>query len=589
MIQTDAAPHSPEGTASSGNPFLFSLPGAGAVDLRPVLTQGANINIIAEHLPTAGPLFCAKHDRWGRPISRPTAIYYRLYRWLRSREKEGILTSQVGVQEAGLGDRPSRWWTASPKGIGLIRQVQSSNHLAKSFAHGGDLVRNPETPKKDAPKWVRIPNRVSPLRIQAIKAALAVRTSADHYMFVRPDPKSLALHPDLVKAEEPIKTAYDSYLKKIDKERIVLVDPLRPEEYLILPYRTRFNDKHRQLSNLDTFEKKFEEAEEYYDSAVFLTLTTDPKMHKTLWHANRHMSVAWNRYVSLLTKRNIIHYKEGIMKAEIPAMKKAGLTDEEIEDYQNSRKYRRYLNDQVKAQDRSWRPRSVCCNEFQGNGLIHSHIMIFGTAWIDVKSQISEDWQRCGQGQMVDVCAVRRTPEGWTWAKERPADAKDDEDAKTYLKKYLNKAIFDHKGFQHYFTINKRFFTASRQMSPAKATPPPPDPSGMDFQPAAVGPQHYDYIRPDVPKWVFGGTCDAGEITSQLDFVAKQCRRKYCRRFDDVTGRFVPPEMCDYQVATAAEDRRFDATQRTPRLPSPFVPASALVGGGPPINFADFM
>lgn len=415
-------------------------------------------------------------------------------------------------------------------------------------------------------------------------------------MFVRPDPKSLALHPDLIKAEAPIREAYNSYVTKIDRERIVLVDPLNPAEYLILPYRTRFNDKHRQLANLDTFEGKFSDAEKYYDSAVFLTLTTDPAMHKTLWHANRHMAPAWNRYMSLLTKRNIIHFKEGIEKADRPALKKAGLTDAEIETYQKSREYRRYLNDQVASQNRSWRPRSICCNEFQGNGLIHSHIMIFGTSWIDLKSQIETDWKRCGQGQIVDVCAVRRTPEGWTWAGAKPADAKGDEDAKTYLKKYLNKALFDKKGFEHYFTVNKRFFTASRSMSPAKATrpAPAPTPDDLDFQPAAVpaavGPQHYDYVRPDAPRWVFAGTCDAGEVTAQLDFVAKQCRRKYCRRWDQEVGLFVAPEMCDYQAAVREEDRRFDAAQRKPRPASPFVPASALVGpAGGPLNFADFM
>ncbi len=117
----DAAPHSTEGSASS-NPFLFSLPGAGAVDLRPVLTAGANINIIAEHLPASvGPLTTATHSRGGKPATRRTAIYYRLYRWLCAKERGGILTSAVGVQEAGLGDRPSRWWTTSPKGLGLIR------------------------------------------------------------------------------------------------------------------------------------------------------------------------------------------------------------------------------------------------------------------------------------------------------------------------------------------------------------------------------------------------------------------------------------------------------------------------------------
>lgn len=308
------------------------------------------------------------------------------------------------------------------------------------------------------------------------------------------------------------------------------------------------------------------------------------------------MSPAFNRYMSLLTKRNKIAFKDDIAKADAERMKQNGFTDDEIKDYQKSRKYRRSLNRQAAEQNRSWRPRYLCCNEFQENGLIHSHIMIFGRSWLALKSQIESDWTRCGQGRIADVCAVRRVGSGWTWTGGKPVDAKKDEDPKTYLKKYLNKAIYDHKGFEWYFTINKRFFSASRSMSPAKQERPP----RLDYQPAAPLPSGpIDYVRPDPPRWEFGGCVPAPQVPAQVDFVARQCRRKYCSRPDPIWDPMIPAEMMNYEAAAEA-DRRRDRARKA--RPSPFIRASDLPRSDQParppeinpktqkpFNLADFM
>jgi len=574
VISTDAAPHSPEGTANPA-PFLFSIPGAAAIDLYPVLKDGANLRLIEAHLPTR---LYAKDNRG---YQQPTADYYRLYRFLKRLEKDGLLASEKGVQFLGMGDRPSVWWRPTPKGVQIqanplpcLGQVQNSNR----FAHGGKKPSILKTDKSSLPKWLRWPSRCSRYRIDAIRALSTIHTQADHYMFVRPDPKHL--HPDLVAALEPVQDAYTDYLEHINDQEIIVYDQDNPDRFLLFPYRTRFNDTGRALSNLDNYDAKFNEAEQYYDTAVFLTLTTDPAMHKTLWHANRYMSVAWNRFMSLVQKRELIARKEELTYAKQQELKRAGWREPQIRQHIRSRDFRHWLDDQTAGS--SYRPRYISVAEFQQNGLIHLHVLIFGKQWLSHKNQLAADWERCGQGRIVDVCAVRRSKDGWTWSNpnSRPRDAKPGEDARNYLRKYLNKAIFDKKGFELYFACNRRFFTASRIMEPRKqARPSRPDPrvwpdlTGLDYVPDDLTPPNFDFPPPDPdrPRWRYGGSVPSSEVPNQLRYIASQCRSRYCqdppRPLDLGDDPMVPAEMMNYEVAT--------------RRPA-FVPASTLPRSGPP-------
>ena len=604
MIRT-APPHSTEGPVSPDDPFLFSIPGAQPIDLYPYLRDGANLRILEEHLPVK---LYAK-DTLG--YEKPTSNYFRLYRFLKKREKVGLLASEKGVQDLGLGDRPSVWWRPTlegaqrarraPQDLPCLRQVQNSNH----FAHGAKSGANGDSPKKNVPKWLRWPSRAAPERINAIKAMNRIRTRTDHYQFVRPDPDHL--HPDLVANLRPIKQAYGKYLDRINDQEIIVFDLDNPERFLLFPYRTRFNDDARARRNLDQYDAKFNEAEQFYDSAVFLTLTTDPAMHKTLWHANRHMSKAWNRFMSLVQKRERIARKDELTEARVRDLKKAGLANSQINQHIRSRKFRRWLTGQTAG--KSYRPRYISVAEFQQNGLIHLHVLIFGKQWLALKESLAADWIRCGQGRIVDVCAVRRTEKGWTWTnpKQRPKDAKPGVDARDYLRKYLQKAVFDKLGFELYFACNRRFFTASRTMEPrkqarpARATPPAwTDESNLDYTPDGPEPEVPEYVRdPTKPRWRFGGAVPSGEVPRQLRHIARQCRRSYCRdprRIDLNDGP--PPVPAPWEEATA-----LDRSARRRRRNSPilrFVPASKLPRSGAaepevnsatgkPFNLADFM
>lgn len=579
---------SPEGTASVGGPFLFSIPGAEPLDLYPILRNGANLRILEGHLPSR---LYAKDDRGNQ---KPTADYYRLYRFLKRLEKNGFLASEKGVQFLGMGDRPSVWWRPTPKGVQTrahplpcLGQVQNSNR----FAHGGESASILKSDKESLPKWLRWPSRCSGYRLDAIRALSTIHTQADHYMFVRPDPKHL--HPDLVAALEPVQDAYTDYLDHINDQEIVIYDQDNPDRFLLLPYRTRFNDTGRALANLDKYDAKFNEAEKYYETAVFLTLTTDPAMHKTLWHANRHMSVAWNRFMSLIQKREKIARKDELIDVQRRELKKAGWTESQIRQHIRSQKFRHWLNEQTAGS--SYRPRNIAVAEFQQNGLIHLHVLIFGKQWLAHKDQLAADWQRCGQGRIVDICAVHKTGNGWTWTnpKQRPKDAKPGEDARNYLRKYLNKAIFDKKGFELYFACNRRFFTSSRTMEPRKMAAPAkkdprvwPDLTGLDYVPDNLTPPTFDFPPqdPDRPRWRYGGSVPAAEVTNQLRYIARRCRSRYCPDPPRViildNDPVVPAEMMDFEAACEVEWKQYREKMKKKR--PAFVPASTLPRSGQP-------
>ena len=82
-------------------------------------------------------------------------------------------------------------------------------------------------------------------------------------------------------------------------------------------------------------------------------------------------------------------------------------------------------------------PRYVAVNEFMENGLVHMHIIVFGTSWVAKREQISADWNRCGQGQIVKALATHRNPKTgiWEWDGSRPEDADPGESPRDYLKK----------------------------------------------------------------------------------------------------------------------------------------------------------
>jgi RNA polymerase subunit RPABC4/transcription elongation factor Spt4 len=201
-----------------------------------------------------------------------------------------------------------------------------------------------------------------------------------------------------------------------------------------LPCRTRFTDKGRKVKNIRTYDRAWSRANLLFSRGVFLTLTTDPSLHKSLWHANRHLTRAWNRYLTLLVTKK--------KKA-----KKAGYSTEKEE------------HDQL--DNGTGRLKYIAAYEFQENGLIHLHVCFFGIRYLASMDQIAKDWNGCGQGRIAHVYGIRRNGEVWEWNREKPADAAGKSPV-DYLRKYLEKALYVSEHFPMYWAINKRFVSMSR-------------------------------------------------------------------------------------------------------------------------------
>lgn len=497
MISTDAAPHSPEGTANPA-PFLFSIPGAEPINLYPILLSGANLNIIGEHLP--GPLY-AKDNRG---VRTPTPLYYRLYRFLKRLEKAGLLTSEKGVQDLGLGDRPCLWYRPTLAGVmGVYKPLNLIERAQNSNSPQITPLKPEERPDYEGPKWMRIPKRTNPKRVGAALRLMRIKTRADHWLYVRQDTGRRnkdghpikVLQPELVEKLREPEELYHQYLTEIDGKQIMLVprgEGSRPDPSRVkmIPYRTRFNDPGRRRRHLDRYDYAWAEAETEYQKGIYVTLTTDPAMHANLWAANRHCSPAWNRYLAYLAKKH------------------------------------------------GFRPKYIKVVEYQENGLIHLHCVFFGINRID---NISDDWQRSGQGRITKAIPVKLDDAGlWQWSGTRPEDAKQGESVTDYLKKYLKKSVFNPQDLFLYWAINTRFFSCSRVFSP----PPAPQSSAP-------------------PQWDYVGVTPDGGIPDWLRYLSE-------RRIPD------PIEI------TAAPDTWWrDSPYMIGRRPA-FVPASTLPRSGPP-------
>ncbi len=288
---------------------------------------------------------------------------------------------------------------------------------------------------------------------------------------------------------------------------------------LVLDYQTRFTDDGRMKEEIKKFHDTWTEAGKTFDGAVFLTLTSDPASNDSLWDVNRHFAPAWNVYLQLLTKRFRAKRRDELIEIALSDIKKSdpdrwtainrsrkqnrdevdaelaslrarqhfqelttaeqqrqifkierqirpylGLTSKEKNDVKNKLDYRTLENGEVVKE--SYRPVYLSVYEFMKNGLLHAHITIFGTTWIDHIDQIKSDWIRLGQGAMAHAYAMTKNPASgtWEWLGKPPADSRNRQPV-DYLIKYLIKGLYTKEGHGMYWAMNKRFFTRSRSLS----------------------------------------------------------------------------------------------------------------------------
>ena len=186
---------------------------------------------------------------------------------------------------------------------------------------------------------------------------------------------------------------------------------------LELPYRTRFNDEGRKVEKLKHYEEAWETATERHQRATMVTLTTDPKIQESLWDANRKQGQNLNRLLSHLGR---------IFGS---------------------------------------RPTYININEFQKNGRIHLHLVIFGKPYIMDMKRLSRLWHKYGQGEIVHFHKLKKDRHGWIWDGQDPHDARG-KNPIDYLKKYLKKGLYDNETQYQYWIYNTRYFSHSRKLRP---------------------------------------------------------------------------------------------------------------------------
>ena len=242
-----------------------------------------------------------------------------------------------------------------------------------------------------------------------------------------------------------IRQQFDTYRDDVTDRSVILTyksEAMNPDAPLLfLPYNTRFTSIERKKANLATYEGIWQRASLGYRSAVFVTLTTDPKLFSCAGEANTHFQKALNRFFSLNQKRL------------------------------------------------GYRPKYLNVHEFTEKGLLHSHIVIYGIDYLTSYKRLSKDWEKCGQGKIVHIYGLRNNGTSWNWARAQPKGAKEGRSVDLYLKKYLKKNLFDSSELEMYWTHNKRFFTYSKALKP---TPPPPGRLGTAF--AFIGSAPSDMI-----------------------------------------------------------------------------------------------
>lgn len=272
-------------------------------------------------------------------------------------------------------------------------------------------TRGSQTKKQSRKKYNDVPLNANGYRLEAINYARGVK------MMDRVD-------------RGYINGLFNRYNDETLEKIFALVDEATGDT-LGAEYSTRFNDTKKAAANLRKFDHAIDVSLRDYWRCCFLTLTTDPKIFDSNWDANRHVGLAWNKFMAFLTKRL------------------------------------------------GSRPKYVAVYEYTKKGYIHIHALVFLDYLLDHK-EISKAWARIGQGEIVYVYNLynvkdRTGSRSWLWGKRRPRRAKV-RSGNDYIAKYLKKSLFAQSDFYDsqaniqslYWVFNKRFFTCSRALTPPK-------------------------------------------------------------------------------------------------------------------------
>jgi len=394
-------------------------------------------------------------------IKKGSKEYYRLYRRLRSLERQGFLVSRR--VDGVLYFKPTL------RSVHLIQgpakfKLREESAKGPGKSHGKVQTREGGRRKRGSGwKGPRIPSgrHKNPYRNLALLLASKL-----------PLPLTLAGYKRLARH-------FLDYLADVSV-RVIVLRHVDEDRLLGLPYKHRFRSLRRLMRS---FREAWAILGADFDIAVFFTVTMEPR--GTLLETAQLASVALNRLMSWLQKRL------------------------------------------------GFRPKYIAVFEFQANGAIHIHMVLFGVRSVADYRELDRYLPTIGFGRIHEEYQIVKVEKGkWVWRNKKPrgAQARGVDD---YLGKYLEKSLeadledaipeslreieelgidegtpllmssFDEETRRRlkralaplkvalYFATNKRFFTCSRY--------PRPVPKG-----------------PRVVQWVFVGSFSLDELPDWL-------------------------------------------------------------------------
>lgn len=305
-----------------------------------------------------------------------------------------------------------------------------------------------------------------------------------------------------------------NYKKRIShKALLFLKDPTKPDNFfapaLTLPYSTRFTDKIKQKATRAKYFTIMENNALIHNKALMVTITEDPKLHNNLWETNKSHSQGMNTLISFLKKRikaeiNRYPYFKTLHEAvkrgiELNYNSLSGLKNKYIkklheqfrrdhpettyQDFKQSLINGSFTSSQladiilkgytISSHFKDINPdtyefKYLNIGEFQLNGRLHSHFLIFGLDYIIDVHELSKKLPEYGLGNITHIYALKKNPnnpKAWTWKnpKNTPKDSRN-KDPVDYLKVYLLKSQY--LTAVNYWVFNSRYYTNSRNYEP---------------------------------------------------------------------------------------------------------------------------
>lgn len=505
---------------SSARYQFFMTSDSGKVcDLSQLLVDGAKLTVLFRQL-------CRD---WGIS-AREKWAYHRLRRQLQKWADSGLVEySRYVVNSCSVEpeERPGVFCRAVQqpriKTPNLIKRLQNSKSVA---APQNERI----FPDEEQPKYNWLPGgRISWLRIQAIRKLQRINDPA---LFVRQkgsDGKS-RLNPKLTQAQKEISKMFEVWKRDVSRKNIVMRDKSAGGKYLILDYKTRFTDSGRHWQNEKTYRNAVKKSLEMYDDGLFITLTSDPQIHM------RPLGSEFERHVNDPQTGKTYEFE---LEGQGGSLWTANRNE--------SKAFRKWYERMCHRFE--CRPPYIRVVEFQKNGLIHTHLLLFcvdGEYWdMGDKKQfdwetLARDWgERYNQGVMNQVYRIKNINGVWEWANkgEQPDDTHGRRPA-DYLGKYLKKASDiptikcecgeicssatgddivcpkcgrTHKaprdGRYMYWVMGKRFFTISQSLRE------------YDFDAEILK----EDLKKIAPEWEFIGSPDASETTA---YILRDARKK---------------------------------------------------------------